>query len=144
MDKVSKGDISKAFVIARLLKEGFKVLEPMSENSRYDLVLDINGKFAKIQVKTIYYKNDLQVYEMVCYSTTRRNKVHVKTKYTSEEVDFIIGYNLDNDEVYTFPIKDIAGRNQILFREVRRANQYNPLVVKNYLGFSKLLEFLVF
>jgi len=138
MDKILKGDLSKAFVIAKLLKAGYKVLEPVSENSRYDLIVDINGKFARIQVKTIYYKNDMQVYEMVCYSTTRRNKMHIKTKYTPKEVDFIIGYNLDNDEVYTFPIKDIAGRNQILFRKIRRANQYNPLNVKNYLGFTKL------
>jgi hypothetical protein len=102
------------------------------------VAIDLNGKFARIQIKTIYYKNDLQVYETVCYSTTRRNKIHVKTKYTSEEVDFIIGYNLDKDEVYTFPIKDIAGRHQILFREVSKANQYTPLVVKDYLGFTKL------
>jgi hypothetical protein len=138
MDKILKGDISKAFIIAELLKEGYKVLEPLSENSRYDLVVDLGGKFVRVQVKTIYYKNDLHVYEMVCYSTTRRNKAHVKTKYTSEEVDFIIGYNHDKDEIYTFPIKDIAGRNQILFRDIRRANQYNPLIVKDYLGFKKL------
>lgn len=138
MDKILKGDISKAFVIAKLLKEGYRVLEPVSENSRYDIVVDVDGKFKRIQVKTIYYKNDLHVYEMVCYSTTRRNKMHIKTKYTSEEVDFIIGYNLDKDEVYTFPIKDIAGRNQIVFRETRKANQYTPLEVKNFLGFIKL------
>jgi len=121
-----------------LLKEGYRVLEPISENSRYDIVIDISGKFVRAQIKTIYYKNDLKVYEMVCYSTTRRNKIHIKAKYTSEEVDFIIGYNTDTAEVYTFPIKDIAGRNQILFRENRRSNQYNPLVVKDYLGFKKL------
>ena len=56
----------------------------------------------------------------------------------NEEIDFIVGYNPDNDEAYTFPIKDIAGRNQIIFREVRKANQHTPLVVKNYLGFAKL------
>ena len=141
MDKILKGDISKAFVIAKLLKEGYRVLEPLSENSRYDLVVELNGKFIRIQVKTIYYKNDFQVYEMVCYSTTRRNKVHIKNKYTSEEIDFIVGYNLDKDEIYTFPIRDIAGRNQILFRETRRANQHTPLVVKDYLGFTKLYDF---
>jgi len=141
MDKILKGDLSKAFVIAKLLKEGYKLLEPVTENSRYDLVVDLNGQFARIQIKTIYYKNDLQVYEMVCYSTTRRNKIHVKTKYTPEEVDFIIGYNLDKDEIYTFPIKDIAGRHQILFRETSKANQHTPLVVKDYLGFTKLNNF---
>lgn len=140
MNKILKGDVSKAFVIAKLLKEGYKILEPISENSRYDLVIDLNHKFLRVQVKNIYYKNDLKIYEMVCYSTTRRKKHHIKTKYTSDEVDFLIGYNLDTDQVYTFPLKDIAGRNQILFRDNRRPNQYSPLIVKNYLGFSKLLS----
>jgi len=138
LNKISKRDLSKAFVVARLLKEGYMVLEPFSENSKYDLVIDLEGKFVRIQVKTIYYKNDLCVYEMICYSTTRKNKKYIKTKYTPHEVDFIIGYNSDKDEVYTFPIRDIAGRHQIVFRENRKANQYSPLDVKNYLGFSKL------
>jgi hypothetical protein len=141
MDKILKGDISKAFVIAKLLKEGYKVLEPLSENSRYDILVDLNNKFIKIQIKTIYYKNDLDVYEMACYSATRRNKKHIKSKYTPEEVDFIIGYNHDTDEIYTFPINDIAGRHQILFRYNRRNNQYKPLTVKEYLGFKKLKTF---
>lgn len=143
MNKVMKGDISKAFVTAMLIKEGYVVLDPISENSRYDLVIDTEKGFIKIQIKTIYYKNDKKVYEMVCYSTTRRNKKHIKTKYTEEEVDFIIGYNPDNNEAYTFPIKDIDGRNQIIFREERRANQYSPLEVSKYKGFTKLKEFLI-
>lgn len=138
MDKILKGDLSKAYIIAKLLKENYRVLEPISENSRYDLVVENEGKFLRIQVKTIYFKNDLGVYEMVCYSTTRRNKKHIKTKYTEEEVDFIIGYNPDTDKVYTFPIGDIAGRHQIIFRENRQANQYSPLDVKEYEGFTKL------
>lgn len=140
MNKILKGDLSKAFVIAKLLKENYRVLEPISENSRYDLVVEIENKFLRIQVKTIYFKNDLKVYEMVCYSTTRRNKTHIKTKYTSNEIDFIIGYNQDTDEIYTFPIKDIAGRHQIIFRENGKINQYTPLNVSNYKGLAKLKE----
>ncbi|MEK6911088.1 MAG: group I intron-associated PD-(D/E)XK endonuclease [Nanoarchaeota archaeon] len=138
MNKILKGDISKAYVSARLLKAGYILLEPISENSRYDLVIDLKGKFIRIQVKTIYYKNDKKVYEMVCYSTTRRNKNHIRTQYTKDEIDFIIGYNPDNDEIYTFPIKDINGRNQIIFRNERRANQHSPLNISKYKEFMKL------
>lgn len=132
MDKVAKGNVSKAHVIARLMKEGYNLLEPLSENSRYDLAIDLEGRLIRIQIKTIYFKNDKKVYEMVCYSTTRRGKKHIKTPYTEREVDFIIGYNLERDEMYTFPIKDIAGRKQIIFREERRKNQYKPLDIRKY------------
>ena len=140
MNKVLKGDISKACVVAKLLKEGFTILEPISENSRYDLVIDLNGKFLRIQIKTIYYKNDKKVYEMACYSTTRRNKKHIKAIYTEEEVDYIIGYNPEKDEMYTFPIRDINGRNQIVFRNKRRANQYSPLDTNKYQNAAALIN----
>ena len=140
VNKIVKGDISKSFVVAKLLKEGYTVLEPTSENSRYDLVIDLNGKFVRAQVKTIYYKNDKKVYEMVCYSVTRRNKKHIRAQYTEKEIDVIIGYNQDNDEVYTFPIKDINGRNQIIFRDKRQANQHNPLDISKYKDFIHLTK----
>lgn len=140
MNKILKGDISKACVMAKLLKAGYTILEPLSENSRYDLVIDLKGKFIRIQVKTIYYKNDKKVYEMACYSETRRNKRHIRNQYTKDEVDFIIGYNHDNDQIYVFPIKDINNRNTIIFREKRRANQYSPLDVTKYQNFDSIIK----
>lgn len=46
------GDISEAMVAAVLLRSGRVILKPIGDNQRYDLVIDNNGKFLRVQCKT--------------------------------------------------------------------------------------------
>ena len=46
------GDKSEAVILARLLLAGKVVLQPFGDNQRYDLVVDENGTFIRIQCKT--------------------------------------------------------------------------------------------
>ncbi len=66
VSKVKTGDISKAYIIARLLEEGFIVLDTVSEDSRYDLVVDVASGFKRIQAKTIYFNKKDNVHELLC------------------------------------------------------------------------------
>ncbi|MCY9333758.1 group I intron-associated PD-(D/E)XK endonuclease [Bacillus spizizenii] len=61
MDSNIKGDISMACVIAALTKKGISVAVPTTDNKRYDLVMDYNGKLYRMQVKTILYKPEKMV-----------------------------------------------------------------------------------
>src|SRR5438477_4017640 len=47
-----KGDITTAKVMASLLTLGKTVLLPWGENHRYDLVIEENGVFKRVQCKT--------------------------------------------------------------------------------------------
>lgn len=49
---VLKGDITTAIVMVRLLSRGYVVLQPWGVSHRYDLVIDDNGKFSRVQCKT--------------------------------------------------------------------------------------------
>ena len=141
MNTVRKGDISFHTVIAKLLKEGFNISRPITENSRYDLLVDNGKNIYRVQVKTIYMskaKRRYGQYMMACYSA---NQNIGRKKYTSDEVDFIIGCNEHTHEVYIFPIDDIDGRVEISFNEKRKSkNQYNPIVVSKYLDAYHLLK----
>ncbi len=47
------GERSEVFVFAALVRAGYEVLiAPFSDNQRYDLVLDLDDCFARVQVKT--------------------------------------------------------------------------------------------
>jgi hypothetical protein len=46
------GNASEAVVMAEFLKAGFPVLIPFGENSRYDLVVEADGRFLPVQCKT--------------------------------------------------------------------------------------------
>ena len=48
----SVGDITQSQVMAALLKHGKNVLMPFGDNCRYDLVVEQEGLFFRIQCKT--------------------------------------------------------------------------------------------
>jgi hypothetical protein len=46
------GDLTQAQVLAALLRHGKRVLLPFGDNFRYDLVVEEDGRFTRIQCKT--------------------------------------------------------------------------------------------
>jgi Holliday junction resolvase len=46
-----KGNFAEAKVLTFLIKKGFNVSLPWSENSKYDLVAEKGGKFLRVQLK---------------------------------------------------------------------------------------------
>ena len=53
-----KGDIAELRVAARLLETGRHVLKPFGDCTRYDLVIDDDGRFYRVQVKTAQWYGD--------------------------------------------------------------------------------------
>ena len=47
------GDISERAVSLELVRRGWHVLEPISRDAIYDLVVDVDGNFQTVQVKTM-------------------------------------------------------------------------------------------
>lgn len=52
LHRKTKGDVTEAYVAARLLELGYTVLRPLGDNARYDLVVEQNGSFSRVQCKT--------------------------------------------------------------------------------------------
>lgn len=50
-----KGDIAEQAAILHALKHGWGVLKPIGDRLSYDLVFDVQGKLAKIQVKCVWF-----------------------------------------------------------------------------------------
>ena len=47
------GELSQAYIIARLIEIGYNVLVPYGDNLRYDLIIeDSEGKLQRVQCKT--------------------------------------------------------------------------------------------
>jgi hypothetical protein len=44
----TKGYIAEMYVAVRLIEDGWRVLNPIGENNRYDLVAERGGKFIRI------------------------------------------------------------------------------------------------
>lgn len=63
MDRRTQGDHAEALAISFLIRDGYTVSVPFSENQPYDLVAEKNGEFFAVQVKSTscLVKNAYQV-----------------------------------------------------------------------------------
>ena len=84
------GDISEAKILAKLLNDGYIVLLPFGENKRYDLVVNHNNKFIKIQCKTASNISNNRITFYPCSIYKIKGK-YIRRIYTTKEIDFFYG-----------------------------------------------------
>lgn len=109
-----RGQASEALIKAELLSRGFPVLTPEYDNEPYDLVVDLEGDFHRIQIKTAYRNNPGTVqFETV---TTRSRADGYERDAYDGRADVFAVYNPVLDEVYAIPVEDAAtGKMEIRF-----------------------------
>ena len=96
------GAIGEAKALAKFAEYGINSYIPFNENSRSDLIVDINGELKRIQVKTStqYSKGTINF-------DTDHNGTY------ENDVDYFVFYNLLHDELYMMDIKTIGTRKNI-------------------------------
>lgn len=102
---VDVGQRSEAAIQAELVKRGYRVLVPLGVNQRYDLVIDLDGRFVKAQCKTARLRKGA-----IQFSTrsTRSDGRGVHFRGYDGEIDLFLVYSPDTDCVYGVPIEEAA------------------------------------
>ena len=99
-----KGDIAEIEVQLKALKLGWDVLIPLGDRLPYDLVIVINNKFIKIQVKSAWLSENKGVY-LIDVRRTKTNRREMKRKkYSNEDFDFGIIFISDLNVFYVIPV----------------------------------------
>jgi hypothetical protein len=110
----TKGNISEAKVLARLVELEYPVLIPWGDNERYDFVIEQDdGTFARVQVKTARWvekRSVLAIQTCSSYNHCNRGK-----KSYRGEVDFIMAYSSLTNKVYKFKVDDV-GKSEVSLR----------------------------
>jgi hypothetical protein len=104
MDTKTKGSIAVGAVMSRLLKSGRVLLLPVGDNERYDLVVEDDEEFKRVQVKVGRVKNGA-----VHFDTSSTNYVKGKwkrTKYTGQ-VEFFGVHCPEIDKTYLISAEEI-------------------------------------
>jgi len=99
------GEKSEGMILAALLRAGKVVLQPFGDNQRYDLVVDENGVFVRIQCKTARLLNDGTVLQFETRSTGY-DGLH-KRNYRGQ-IEFFGVYSPDLDKVYLVPVDAVG------------------------------------
>ena len=78
-----KGNLTELQCMTEFYKSGYKVSIPYGENSRYDMILDVNGHLLKIQCKTSKTVSE-ECFSFACRSTRVNSQGSYATKYTKD------------------------------------------------------------
>lgn len=133
-----KGDQAELIVAAEAMKRGYTVCFPFGHDARYDLVIEKNGKFKRIQVKTALSDEDVLI--VSAHSTGRTQGRHTVKKYTSEEIDAIVAYDRRTQECYYIAksfLKEGKTAFQLRFSSPKNGQKKRIRWAKNYLDWEK-------
>ena len=103
---------TEAHILGELVKRGYAVLTPFGVNQRYDLVIDIGGRFLRAQCKTGRLRNP-GVIEFNTVSI-RTNTHEILVRGYEGEVELFLVHCPDVDGIYAVPVEDVGTRRGYL------------------------------
>jgi len=114
MNSKNKGDLSEARALYEFQKYNIPVLIPWGDNLRYDMVIELQGEFKRVQVKTC---NEERGDAIKCYCRSSTN--HTTNKgyhlYTGQ-IDYFVFYNQTHNLIALVPIEDTENQKEISLR----------------------------
>ena len=129
MNTKDVGEITEAQVLAAMVRIGKAVLVPFGDNKRYDLVIEENGEFERIQCKTGRLKNgciDFSTCSMIGRKLVKRKSYH-------GEVESFGVYCPENGKVYIVPIDKVGVKSfRLRVSHTKNNNEKNINWAKDY------------
>ena len=112
-----KGDISEGVTLAEFLKHGIVPLVPFGDNQRYDLVVDVDSKFIRIQTKTGRIKDGTVTFDAYSTFAGRPRKGY------KGSADMFSVYEPSTDSLYLVPVDEVGETEVRLRLEKPKNNQ---------------------
>lgn len=104
-----------------MVELGIPVCLPFGDNERYDMVIEVNNKLLKIQVKySTYSENEGSIVFKTASSTNHTTNKNYSTY--ENDVDGFLLYNGLNDEIYYLPIEKVGTKKSLAIRYLDSKN----------------------
>lgn len=123
MNTTQIGNISEAKILARFVELGYQVLLPFNQGCRYDMVVEREGVFERIQVKTGLLVDDAYItFNTSSLDLSDKSDVQFRSYYG--EIDFFAVYCPQNERCYRIAVDDAPGGHCRLRLVAPRNNQH--------------------
>lgn len=109
MNSKQQGDIGVAAATLYYTKLGYVVSYPLTDNARYDLVVDRGGVLTRIQCKTSTRRNGTSHIVQLATSGGNRSWTGVRKNISQKECDIVFVW-CDNGSLWEIPTSEIDGR----------------------------------
>ena len=131
LNSKQKGNLTELQCLTSFYEQGCHVSLPYGENSRYDMIVDVNGKLLRVQVKTSSLKKeDESAIEFSCRSTRVNSQGTVSNKYTSDEIDYFATFW--KGVCYLIPITECSVSKTLRFAPPKSGQIKGISFAKNY------------
>ena len=113
------------------LERGFIVSKPIVDNARYDLLLDYNNKFYRIQIKTSRWMSE--EHEGIVFNCKSQHSIaggNKIMKYTPEEVDFFM--TEFEGEFYLIPCEKVKSEMRLRFKPTKNHQDDKATFAKDF------------
>lgn len=101
-----RGEWIELLFMTRAAKRGFLVSKPWGDSARYDVGIEQDGRFKRVQVKGTDRKEG-NGYSCILAGSKLK-------AYTVKEIDYFAIYLLEEDIWYIFPAKRLAGQASVM------------------------------
>lgn len=131
------GIIGEQAIILAFVSRGYQVLTPVGNNARYDMVVDIDGRFIRIQVKTTeHVKDGLMVFE-TCKSNPYK---HEGIRYSKDETDYFAFYCIENGYIGLYPVSEHPFKQTTLRLVEPKSNQRTNIKFAADYAFDQMID----
>ena len=95
---------------AEFVRKGWSIFLPYGEDSSIDLLIEKEGKYSRVQIKTTK-----PIADVIHCRTKSSNNWQVK-KYTKNDIDLFGIYDYENKKGYLIPIEKVEGMTDVSLR----------------------------
>lgn len=128
-----KGNLTELQVITYLYSLGYSCSIPYGENSRYDLIADIQGKLIRIQVKTSSIKDgNPNAIEFACRSSRTNSTGVINSRYTKSEIDYFATFW--NNQCYLVPVEECSVSKTLRFCYPKNGQKTGISLAEDYVA----------
>ena len=131
MDTRITGELTELKCQMFCLERGFIVSKPIVDNARYDLLLDYNNKFYRIQIKTSRWMSE--EHEGIVFNCKSQHSIaggNKIMKYTPEEVDFFM--TEFEGEFYLIPCERAKSEMRLRFKPTKNHQDDKATFAKDF------------
>ena len=102
-----KGELAELAFLHKAASLGFGVAKPYGDSESYDFILDSGERLWRVQVKSIYSPSRCG-YRFMAWRSNHQ-------PYSSEDIDFIVGYVVPRKVWYVVPVNHVAASAIVTF-----------------------------
>jgi hypothetical protein len=106
----SVGELAELAFMRKAASMGFAVAKPWGDNDRYDVIVRFEKVFWRVQVKSVLATQPSE------HSYRVKTTGGSHSRYSADEIDFLVAYVFSKDVWYIFPAEIIAGRDSVSVR----------------------------